>query len=556
MRTIFIRIAAVVIAAGLVLAGCTNPAGNTPTPEPPDTSALTAAINAAEEAKDGVQIAGSAAEVPKGLPWVTATEMTAFEGAIATAKAAKGKAATPEEVVLAKAAIEAALALFNTAVNANGPGTNTNEENLTPDNFAALIALAEEAVANVIVSIDGEDVPPSEKWLTLEDKTALQTAITTAKSAEFSAAVYLALAEALEDFEDAKQSGAIVDKTALAAAIADAVAAREGVVRAPNKESAPLGSEWVTQAQWDALDAVYITAVAVNNNDSATKNVVDQAAEDLTAAITTFITIKAENEPGTMTDNILTITGISAIYDNGTEIRLSLYEDKEATRFIGYVTSGVIEVTDGSLTFDLDTLTSGSYYVGFTAEEIFVFASKQKTTFTGSPVTLSYTYGDNGNFELLHHAFRLGDEGFTSGTLDQFFQSVGAGSYDAFKTEEEEWMKRELNSKLYPLIDMKLYKTAVLAQEYSGSDSVNANTVVYSKVSLGGYDGPQIGAISGTLTLTDIPASKPLVGIRASGDDWESNRPWLDLSSAAGTSGTFPWTIPLYEYDVYNGTWD
>jgi hypothetical protein len=525
-----------------------------------DKGALNAKITEAENARDGVVQVESEdpdlSNIAAGAAWATPSQIADLNDAIAAVKDIRDNATTQDEVNAAVTDLNTELSTFNTAVASNPVGTKS--EGFTQSDLDALIARANDAKEGVVEADNGDDVPPTGTWVPVDVLTALENAIAAAEANPPNIdTAYLALSTALTAFYTEKNPGTTPDKSSLFNAIETANEEKAGVVIAEGEEDVASGLEWVTQSQWDIFKAVYDTSVATANNQNATKIAVDQAAGNLTAAITVFIQEITGNGPGTNTGKSLTINGLSALYDDGTTVRVGLYGSKGATQFTGYVTSAEAEVANDSvtLTFSSGALT-GPYYVGFTAERIFIFASKQTISFSGSSATLSYA-STGGDFGLLHHEFRLGDEGGTSGTLDQFFESVEFDSYEAFIEDEGEWMREEINSKLYSLIDVRLYHDAALTRPWSGSEQVDANTVVYSKVPLGsGYSGAQIGAISGTVTLTDIPASKPWVGIRASGNNWGSDRrPWLDLSSA-GTSGTFPWTIPLYEYDVYEGSWE
>jgi hypothetical protein len=63
----------------------------------------------------------------------------------------------------------------------------------------------------------------------------------------------------------------------------------------------------------------------------------------------------------------------------------------------------------------------------------------------------------------------------------------------------------------------------------------------------GNNQGDETGRISGTITLTDIPAGAS-VYIRASFENWSPSDVEIDLSGVSGTGGTdIPWTIPLDE---------
>jgi hypothetical protein len=566
MDKFLIKITAVILAAVLVLAGCNNPAGSPEiTTTGPDTTALAAAIEAAKTARDSVRAVAEgegAADVPLGLRWASPEQINALTTKILAAETAKAGATTQAVVDAAVSALNTAVGLFNAAVDGNGTGTSIT--GLTEVEFEALIAQAEaaaeaaEAGEGVTISTDGKDVPPSGFWITQAALAALNTAITTAKEASFSPETpeaYTNLAAALEVFGVAKQEGVSTTekKTELNEVIISAEAATNDVEIALNSASATLGSEWVTQAQWDALNGPYTTAGAAYENADATWNEVNDALSALSSAIGVFTQAKTDNGPGEGTaTSPLTISGLSAIYDDGDTVRISLYQDKDALgRASGYITSGDAVVTGGSVTFDPGAVAiGGSYYVGFTAEKYFFFISRERINFSGSSVSQNYS-----DFKGLIYSFRLGDEGFESGTLDGFFLAMDETSYSTFRAEMEEDFKEDIDSKLYPLVDYTLYKNPALTQVFNGSDPVNADTVIYCKNPLDSdYVGAQIGQITGSLTLTNIPPSSELreVYIEAGNKNVWGAQGVIDVSNA----GLINWTIPLYEYDIRSGAWD
>ena len=83
-----------------------------------DTSAINAAIDAANAAKTGLEIIDNktAAEVAYGTQFVTSAELKALNDAIAAAEAAKATAQTEEDVTNAVNALEAATATFKSAI--------------------------------------------------------------------------------------------------------------------------------------------------------------------------------------------------------------------------------------------------------------------------------------------------------------------------------------------------------------------------------------------------------------------------------------------------------
>jgi hypothetical protein len=132
--------------------------------------------------------------------------MTAFNTAIGAAEGAKAAATTQAAVDAALGLLKEALAAFNAAVNKNGPGTKS--EGFTPDDLAALITQAEDAIAGVRVSTDGADIPAGEQWVTEAAVEALEAAVAAATDGgTFTDQVYQDLAAALKAFNDAKQAG-------------------------------------------------------------------------------------------------------------------------------------------------------------------------------------------------------------------------------------------------------------------------------------------------------------------------------------------------------------
>jgi len=89
------------------------------------------------------------------------------------------------------------------------------------------------------------------------------------------------------------------------------------------------------------------------------------------------------------------------------------------------------------------------------------------------------------------------------------------------------------------------YRDRALQIPFNGSDTVDENTVVYCNHSFNG-GGRQIGTITGKITLTNIPDPAAKVYIHDTSKGW-----WftgkVDMSKAAGTSGTLDWSAPLYE---------
>jgi hypothetical protein len=86
----------------------------------------------------------------------------------------------------------------------------------------------------------------------------------------------------------------VVTTAALAAAISDAGAAKTGVVVNATAANVLVGTQWVTQAELDALDAAIAAAQAVADNAAATQAQVDAAVTALTTATAMFTAAKKD----------------------------------------------------------------------------------------------------------------------------------------------------------------------------------------------------------------------------------------------------------------------
>jgi len=120
-------------------------------------------------------------------------------------------------------------------------------------------------------------------------------------------------------------------------------------------------------------------------------------------------------------------------------------------------------------------------------------------------------------------------------TLNEWFNTITPWSY-------ERWAQKE---------GTYFYRDQTLKTPFSGSDMVDETTVVYCNHSFNG-GGKQLGAITGKITLTDIPDPAAKVYIHNYGKGWWFNGK-IAMSKVSGTSGTFDWSAPLYEeYSTLN----
>jgi hypothetical protein len=446
-------------------------------------SALNKKIAEAENEKAKVIVAEKAGDVPDGAAWAKATQVDALTTAIEAAESAKNTAATEADVTTAVNNLDAAIDTFKNAVTGNGSGSKTT--GFSQDDFADLIAKANTAKTGVRISTDGDDIPPTEFWVTQSVLDTLEAAISAASgTAAPEDQDYLTLNTALSVFNRAKQTGTVPNTSSLLNALESASAARVNVEIAASRDQVPSGKDWVTQTQWDALNTAYTAALTAAN--SGTQDQVDKAVTALTNATNAFNSAKTANGTGTaVKENKITITGLGAIYGNNTKVQLGLAETVviESPAIYGEGT-----ITGGSLAVSLykDNAVwagSGSYYIAFMAkDDIVAFVSKQKIAFSGAAVTIAYA-----DFELPVTSLKLSDfgESFSSMTLNAFLQAAtqdmpgGPYNYNNWKSAMKSMMEQMVVAKIS--LDYTLYKNEACTQQFSGGDTVTPNTVIYCK---------------------------------------------------------------------------
>jgi hypothetical protein len=252
---------------------------------------------------------------------------------------------------------------------------------------------------------------------------------------------------------------------------------------------------------------------------AATQNEVTQKTTDLTIAIATFNTAKAANGFGTAV-NGLTISGLGAIYKNGTtNVGVGAASSKEASN---PVASGEGTVTNGSLTVQLASLPNDSYYAGFSLDGFIVYISKTPVTFSGRTVSMAYP----SDFELLTWSVNLGAMGMTeTTTVNAAIQAMAAGmpgnptTYLAWKPAMRQIVIENVLGDRYAntnFLDVGLYKNEACTQEFSGSDTVESATVIYTKFPLEEFVKAMTGPSGPTGPVTTI-IIKNLEGIYGSG---------------------------------------
>jgi hypothetical protein len=248
-------------------------------------------------AQAGVVINTAAGNVPVGTKWVTQAEWNTLQNARTAAQTAYAESATAGAVNAAKDVLQTALDAFSAAKK---EGTLRTAEAARAD-LDAKITAAQNARNSTAEAANANEVFAGTHWVTPEAMSAFTAAISaaeTARNATGATAESLDSAAALLDtaiaaFTAAKQPGTSTAKTDLLDLIhsVPATIAQAGVVINTAAGNVPVGTAWVTQAEWNALQNARTAAQAAY--DTLTTVTEALAAKDtLQAAIAAFTAAK------------------------------------------------------------------------------------------------------------------------------------------------------------------------------------------------------------------------------------------------------------------------
>ncbi|KRE50741.1 S-layer homology domain-containing protein [Paenibacillus sp. Soil724D2] len=263
-----------------------------PVVELPDTTAIDTAIAAANAAKANVEISVNGSDVEVTSKWVTEEVNDALVAAITAATTAKATATTALQVTNAAAALDAAVVTYNAA--------KTNGTKVLVDTTAldqAIIA-AEIAKQGVAISVNGTEVPVAFSWVTKEVCDVLDAAIATAKLAKTNATTTQQVTDAVIELNDAVlvysaevKNGTyvapVLDTTVIDTAISNANTIKMSFEISTNGNDVIPAAKWVTQTDFNTLQAVILAATTVKNN-AATQQELDDAVTSLNLAVETF----------------------------------------------------------------------------------------------------------------------------------------------------------------------------------------------------------------------------------------------------------------------------
>ena len=253
----------------------------------PDYRQLKKALTEADALKDSAKVGGG--DYDFGTNVTDQDSLDAFTGAIAKAQAVLDAYEDPDttQQTLDGAAgeLQAAVETFRASckpVQPDKSGLTEQESRYTT------------LKDGVSVSADGKDVAFGSKWVTTQEQTAADNALTTARNAvnaakkqtEIDGAVST-LTSALDTYERAIKT-ATKDTAALDSAISAANEAKDGVLTSDSEGSdLPAGSKYVTTDQMSTFEDAIGAATSVK--EGATKqSEIDKAASDLKSATSTF----------------------------------------------------------------------------------------------------------------------------------------------------------------------------------------------------------------------------------------------------------------------------
>lgn len=279
-----------------------------------DTSAIDTAISNANTAKSGVKTSNnSGSDIYTDTSWVTQAQWDALNNAITVATNAKAAVTTTAQAKAATDTLNTATAAFKAAKQAG---------NKIRVNTSALTCAIEDAEAikiGIDISVDGFNIPPGNKWVTKETISALNKAITAAKSdlltidtSEQVVSYTKTLYDAVAIFKDSISNGNKSDKAALSTAINDANTKINGVRIQDSAEEVPVNSTWVTDKEYSAFSSAISDATKILQNKTALQTEVDSAVTALNAATSSFTPKdgkKGAKDSGTSTTDTSTTEG-------------------------------------------------------------------------------------------------------------------------------------------------------------------------------------------------------------------------------------------------------
>lgn len=276
-------------------------------------TALATAIANATAAKTDVTVnsATDVADVAKGVKFVSQAEMDALNTAIATAEAMNNKVnATQDEVDGAVTALNNAVTTFNAAIKTGTKVVLTALE--VSKDTVDLVGTASDTVTVTTTPADATDELEVESGNAAVATASITGNTITITGVGAGTTTITVRGKSATGVTATITVTVTMDKTALETAIANATAAKEGVVTGTDASQVEKGTFFASAEAIAALESAITAATEVKNNAEATDAEVAQAVTDLTAAISTFNAAKAEGTKVTLTG--ITVDATASVY--------------------------------------------------------------------------------------------------------------------------------------------------------------------------------------------------------------------------------------------------
>jgi hypothetical protein len=260
---------------------------------------LSLVLTKARSIKEGVYIGTDRDQMPLGAVFVTEDKMEAFLKVIEVADVVALDPAATQEAV--DAAAEVLIEAFETFINAKQKGNNPDIKLSNIDALIAAISAANNAKTGINVSsINGAEVDPSEYWVTPAAVEALNAALVKAGKVETNVLAtqgevdeaVSVLKTATSTFTNSKTHGTKANKSALTSAIAEAIAAKEGVVAAAQADDVEQTKFWVTTDVQNTFNGAIAHAALLENEVSATQTQINDEVIALNSAKEIFVNAK------------------------------------------------------------------------------------------------------------------------------------------------------------------------------------------------------------------------------------------------------------------------
>ena len=269
--------------------------------------ALLQALLAASEVRINVVIVPNSADasaVDFGRNWVTQSQSDTLRNAIVDAEHVRDAATTQEAIDNAVIALNAAIAVYKADLSYNGLGTGLDRSAYNTE-IARAASLTNPI--NTVSAADGSAVSARQYWAPTLRITAVTTAVTTAQTVNAQSnltqstlnVAVIALRNANDALEGAREEGWLIEKTALGTRIADTETMIRFTEEADDEGATdadiPLGTRWAKPSAFTAIGQALASAKTVFNRTvpypdgyRAYQLEVDGALTALTTAATTF----------------------------------------------------------------------------------------------------------------------------------------------------------------------------------------------------------------------------------------------------------------------------